>query len=212
MSHTTIDLDAAATHFAAADPVMAKLLNEALTAPEPIAIPQPKPSSEYFSSLVASIISQQISTKAADAVRGRVVEHVGGRITPESIAAADFDALKACGLSGQKTTYIKQNAEVWPTLNTHQFSVMTDDEIISELTSLYGIGRWTAEMFLMFSMARPNVFSYGDLGLMHGLYLSYHYKPHYVHKIRTTVDTWSPHKTTASLALWFVKDNGPVLL
>lgn len=212
MSEPRIDLTAAMAHFTAHDTVMATLLEDALTAPEPIAIPQPKPTSEYFSSIVASIISQQISTKAADAVRGRVVEHVGGRITPESIAAADFDELRACGLSGQKTRYIKHNAEVWPTLHTDQFATMTDDEIITELTSLYGIGRWTAEMFLMFSMARPDVFSYGDLGLMQGLYLSYHYKPHYVRKIRTTVDNWSPHRTTASLALWFVKDNGPVLL
>ena len=212
MQDTSIDLDAAVAHFRETDPVMAQLLHGALTAPDPIAVPQPKPAHEYFASIVASIISQQISTKAADAVRSRVVDHLGGTITPAAVAAADFNELKACGLSQQKTTYIKHNATVWPTLPTNEFSTMSDEAIITELTSLYGIGRWTAEMFLIFSLARPNVFSYGDLGLMQGLYRAYNYHPHYVRKIRHTVDGWAPHKTTASLALWFVKDNGPVLL
>lgn len=212
MSMDTISLQNAREHFEKNDPVMAKLLNDALTAPDPIAVPKPKPVEEYFSSVVASIISQQISVKAADSVRERVVKHLGGVITPESVLATDFEELKACGLSNQKTKYIKHNAEVWPTLQTQSFSSMTDEEVLQDLTSLYGIGQWTAEMFLIFSLARPNIFSYGDLGLMQGLYLSYDYKPHYVRKIKKTVDSWSPHKTAASLALWFVKDNGPVLL
>lgn len=211
MSRNAIDLTAAAEHFKIHDPVMAALLMRALTATEPIAIPKPKQESEYFSSIVSSIISQQISTKAADAVRGRVIEHLGGTISPKTVEKTDFEELKACGLSNQKTKYIKHNATVWPELHTHQFPTMTDEEIITELTTLYGIGRWTAEMFLMFSLARPNVFSYGDLGLMQGLYLAYNYKPHYVRKIAATIDGWSPHKTAASLALWHVKDNRPVL-
>jgi DNA-3-methyladenine glycosylase II len=212
MSEKTIDLKAAARHFADTDPVMSQLLRDALNAPEPILIPTQKPVAQYFSSIVASIISQQISTKAADAVRGRVITHLGGTITPQAIMDADFDELKNCGLSNQKTKYIKYNAEVWPEMGVDAFRSMPDAAIIAELTKLYGIGRWTAEMFLIFSLARANVFSYGDLGLMQGLYQSYDYKPHYVRKIQTTVDTWSPHKTAASLALWFVKDNGPVLL
>lgn len=212
MKETGIDLQAAAQHFKEADPLMAQLLNDALSAPEPIAIPTPKAEHEYFASIVASIISQQISTKAADAVRGRVTTYLGGTITPAAVAQADFDELKACGLSAPKTKYIKHNAEIWPTLHTTAFATMTDEAITKELTGLYGIGQWTAEMFLIFSLARPNVFSYGDLGLMQGLYRAYAYKPHYVRKIKNTVDAWSPHKTAASLALWFVKDNGPVLL
>lgn len=212
MHETTIDLKAAASHFKKVDPLMAGLLTRALTAPEPIAIPTPKSEDAYFASIVASIISQQISTKAADAIRGRVIEQLGGRITPETVTEIDFETLKNCGLSNQKTKYIKHNADVWNEIHTHEFARMTDAEIIQELTKLYGIGKWTAEMFLMFSLARPNVFSYGDLGLMQGLYRAYNYKPHYVRKIEATVENWGPHKTTASLALWFVKDNGPVLL
>jgi DNA-3-methyladenine glycosylase II len=212
MNTNTIDLKAAARHFAATDPVMAQLLQDALTAPRPITLPQEKPVSEYFSTIVASIISQQISTKAADAVRGRVVAHLGGAITPETVMQADFDELKSCGLSNQKTKYLKYNAEVWSHVPSQEFAAMDNEAVITELTKLYGIGRWTAEMFLIFSLARADVFSYGDLGLMKGLYLSYQYKPHYVRKIKTTVANWSPHQTTASLALWFVLDNGPVLL
>ena len=212
MLANTIDIKAAARHFAATDPVMAQLLHDALTAPRPIMLPQQKPVSEYFSTIVTSIISQQISTKAADAVRGRVVAHLGGTVTPEAVMQADFDELKSCGLSNQKTKYLKYNAEVWPDIASHEFAAMDNEAVITELTKLYGIGRWTAEMFLIFSLARADVFSYGDLGLMKGLYLSYHYKPHYVRKIKTTVDNWSPHQTAASLALWSALDNGPVLL
>lgn len=207
-----IHIEQALTCFKEVDPIMHRLLNDALNASNPMALPTPKKPAQYFESIVSSIIGQQISIKAADAVRGRVVHKLGGTITPERVNVVDFEELKACGLSNQKTKYIKHNAFSWHEIPVGNFVHMTDEAIITELTKLYGIGRWTAEMFLMFSMARPNVFSYGDLGLMQGLYQSYNYKPHYVRKIRTTVDSWSPHKTAAALALWYVKDNGPVLL
>lgn len=207
----TIDTASAKKYFKDVDPRMAVLLDKALSAPAPIALPKAKDSSEYFGSIVTSIISQQISTKAADAVRGRVKEFLG-EFTPEAVKAADFDALKANGLSNQKTKYIKHNAEVWHEIPVGNFVHMTDEEIIQELTKLYGIGRWTAEMFLMFSMARPDVFSYGDFGLMKSLYHHYDFKPHYVRKIEATVENWSPHRTMASLTLWHTIDNGPVLL
>ncbi len=190
---------------------MAGLLEQALSAEHPVAIPRPRPEREYFASIVASIISQQISTRAADAVRARVLTFLG-EFTPDAVLAADFDCLKACGLSGQKTKYLRHNAKVWHTLPVGNFKKMSDEEVIQELTRLYGIGRWTAEMFLMFSLARPDVFSYGDLGLMKSLYRHYDYRPHYVRKIAATVERWSPHRTTASLALWHTIDNGPVLL
>lgn len=209
MSH--IDLAAAESHFTEYDPVMHRLLTRARTAPAPIAVPTPKQENEYFKSIVTSIISQQISTKAAEAVRARV-EAFLGEVTPERVQSSDKEALRACGLSGQKVRYIRHNAEIWGDVPINAFSSMSDEEVISELTKLYGIGRWTAEMFLMFSLARPNVFSYGDLGLMNSLYREYNYHPHYTKKIRDTVNSWSPHKTAASLALWHTTDNGPVIL
>lgn len=207
----TIDTAVALDCFKQNDAVMAGLLEQALAAEHPVAIPRRKPEHEYFGSIVTSIISQQISTRAADAVRGRVLTFLG-EFTPAAVVAADFDELKACGLSSQKTKYIKHNAAVWHTIPVGDFKKMADAEVIQELTRLYGIGRWTAEMFLMFSLARPDVFSYGDLGLMNSLCKNYAYKPHYVRKIAATVENWSPHRTTAALALWHTIDNGPVLL
>ncbi len=207
----TIDTEEAKKYFTINDPVMATLLERALTAEFPIAIPKKKPTSKYFGSIVTSIISQQISVKAADAIRGRV-EALLVDINPETVTKVDFWDLKNCGLSEKKTQYIKQNAELWHEIPVGNFVHMTNEEIITELTKLYGIGRWTVEMFLMFSLARPDVFSYGDLGLMKSLYHHYNLKPHYVRKIPATVENWAPHRTVASLALWHTIDNAPVLL
>ena len=205
-----IDTAAALAHFKSNDVVMAKLLEAALKGTAPLFIPTPKKSDEYFGSIVSSIVSQQISVHAARAIKGRVQEALG-ELTPEAVIAIRFETLKACGLSEKKTSYMKHNAEIWHTIPTKNFVHMTDEEIISELTKLYGIGRWTAEMFLMFSLARPDVFSYGDLGLMQSLYKKYQYKPHYNRKIANTVDSWSPHRTIASLTLWHTKDNLPTI-
>lgn len=207
----SIDTTVAHEYFKTHDRIMALVLEHALTAQFPIAIPQKKPVDAYFGSIVTSIISQQISTKAADAIRSRVVTLLG-TITPETVTTIDFDTLKQCGLSAKKTEYIKHNASIWHTLPITELDEMPDEAVIKELTKLYGIGRWTVEMFLMFSLARPDVFSYGDLGLMKSLYRHYHFKPHYTRKIQATVDSWSPHRTVASLALWHTIDNGPVLL
>lgn len=209
---THIDTTAALTHFTQADPHMATLLQGAIAETEPVVIPQAKRTSEYFASIVSSIISQQISIHAAAAVLQRVRALVGS-LTPTSVLRHSPDDLRACGLSGQKVKYILHNATMWDTVPINNFSAMTDEEVITELCKLYGIGRWTAEMFLMFSLTRPDVFSYGDLGLMNGLFAQYpHLKKHHVRKIKARVDSWAPHRTTAALVLWYYKDNGPVLL
>lgn len=208
----TIDTTAALDHFKEVDPLMARLLSDALSASSPIAVPSPKPESEYFRSIVSAIVGQQISTKAADAVRGRVFKAMDDVVTPEAALTVSLKELRACGLSERKATYLHHNAAAWGTLPTDKFPEMDNEAIIAELTKLYGVGRWTVEMFLMFSLARADVFSYGDLGLMQGLYESYSYYPHWRKKVRDTVQAWSPHRTSAALTLWFVKDNGPVLL
>lgn len=207
----SIDTRAALKHFKATDPVMYAALKRALSKPGAIIIPEEKDPSEYFARIVKSIVSQQISVKAAASVHGKVLALLG-EVNPKTVMTVSENELKACGLSGQKTKYIRRNAEIWHEIPVGNFVHMSDEEVITELTKLYGIGRWTAEMFLMFSLARPDVFSYGDLGLMQGLYEVYNYKPHYRRKISTTVDNWSPHRTLASLALWRVKDGEPVIL
>lgn len=207
----SFDTTAAQEHFKATDPIMHKLFQNGFSSHTSIILPTPKPAERYFESIVSSIISQQISTKAADAVKARVVSFLGD-ITPKQVQLADFEALKACGLSGQKTKYIKHNAEVWHEIPSGNFVHMDNEAVIVELTKLYGIGRWTAEMFLMFSLARPDVFSYGDLGLMQSLFENYGYYPHWKRKIAATVENWSPHRTIASLCLWRHKDGAPVIL
>ncbi len=220
---SAFDTQAALKHFISVDPVLARLLTAGLSAPagQGIVLPTPKPHSAYFGSIVRSIVSQQISTKAADAVFGRIVVAVDGvresrrvatGITPTSILALPEETLKACGLSSQKTKYIRHNAEIWDTIDTTHFPNLPDEAVITELTKLYGIGRWTAEMFLMFTLCRPDVFSFGDLGLMQSIYQHYPHRPHHTRKIATLVESWSPHRTLASLALWWHKDGGPVVL
>ena len=149
---SVIDTRAALKHFKKADPGMARLLEMALKAKSPVIIPVYKQPKEYFTSITRSIVSQQISTKAAAAVYGRVQGRLG-KITPSNVLAISETDLRACGLSLQKTKYIRHNAGVWHEVPVRQFQNMGDEEVIEELTKLYGIGRWTAEMFLMFSLA-----------------------------------------------------------
>lgn len=201
----------ALAHFSTVDPTMAALLSASLSSPQAIILPTPKRTDEYFASIVRSVVSQQISVKAAASVFARLHAHLV-EITPEAVNRTSEAELRTCGLSGQKARYIKTNAEMWHAIPVESFKDMSDEEVITELTKLYGIGRWTAEMFLMFSLARPDVFSYGDLGLMQGLLVQYSYRPHWKRKIAATVEKWSPHRTLASLALWHRKDNGPLIL
>jgi DNA-3-methyladenine glycosylase II len=209
---TTNDIAAATRHFSTVDIRMAELLADALSATNPMAFPTSKTPDEYFASIVRSIVSQQISVKAAAAIQSRV-EATVGEITPERINATPDEMLRAAGLSGQKVKYLKHNALIWHELPSENFAQMDDAAIITELTKLYGIGRWTAEMFLIFSLNRPDVYSYGDLGLMNSLFKHYpNIKKHHVRKIRTTVESWGPHRSIASLTLWYHLDNEPVLL
>lgn len=200
---TTLDTKVALKHFKKHDPVMAELLKSSMKGANSLTLPTPKKPTQYFGSIVSSIVSQQISTHAARAINGRVKIALR-TITPKNVIEIPFDTLKACGLSAKKTEYIKRNAELWHEIPVRNFVHMADEDIIKELTKLYGIGRWTAEMFLMFSMARPDVFSYGDLGLMQSF--ADHYKPHHVRNMEAVVNIWSPYRTIASLVLWYRKD------
>lgn len=209
MLSNPINTSDALKHFKQNDPLMYHLLSASLSSTNPIKLPKPLKPSLYFNSITKSIVSQQISVKAARSIYSRV-ETTLEKVSPESVIKIDFEKLKACGLSSQKTNYLKRIAEVWSEIPVGKFGQLDNEEIIAELTKLPGIGRWTAEMFLMFSMARPDVFSFGDFGLMQSLYRNYNYKPHFSRKIHTTVESWSPHRTLASLALWHQKDNPPV--
>ncbi len=170
-----------------------------------LTLPTPTDSSEYFTSIVRSITSQQISTAAARSIFARVKTTLG-EITPESVLTAPHESLRAAGLSPQKISYITYNAEHWHTLPITNFATLDNEAVIAHLTSLHGIGRWTAEMFLIFTLARVDVFSRGDLGLMQSLYHYYHFYPHYTKKIDATIESWHPYSSIAALTLWAARD------
>src|SRR6185436_20972436 len=129
---------------------------------------------EPFMTLARAICGQQISVKAAQSVWNRVVACCGA-ISPEHVLARKRPQLRACGLSDRKTEYIADLAQhfVDGKIHEHRWPEMDDEAIIAELTDVRGIGRWTAEMFLMFNLLRPDVFPLGDLGLQKGIRVSY---------------------------------------
>jgi|AntRauTorckE6833_2_1112554.scaffolds.fasta_scaffold04435_4 DNA-3-methyladenine glycosylase II len=194
-------------YFKTNDQKMHYLLSSALNSSMPLTTPDPHPPKQYFQSIVDAIVGQQISVSAANAIRGRVHALLDQSVTPEHTLQVSPSDLRACGLSNRKVEYLQSNARIWHTLPIDDFTSLTDEEIITALISLRGVGRWTAEMFLLFSIARPDIFSYGDLGLMQGLRQLYGYHPHYTRKIRHTVENWSPHRSLASLALWHQRDS-----
>lgn len=206
MTHT-FDAKETLKHFKKADPKMADLFVKSLKHANAIEMPKAHSKGKYFHNIVASIVSQQISVKAADAVWKKFVKGVG-KVTPENLKNRSIEELRSYGVSRQKANYIIKSAEIWETLPVSKFAKMENEEVITELTKLYGIGRWTAEMFLMFTLARPDVFSMGDWGLLTSIQRNYKLDPKkHVKKIEKLTLLWSPHRTLASLTLWHHKDN-----
>ena len=128
-----------------------------------------------FYTLVRSVVGQQISVKAADSIWARFVLLVP-KVTPKHVLVQSMDSLRSVGLSARKAEYIHAIAEFFVQKRVGQayWEQRTDNEIIEELSSIRGIGRWTAEMFLMFTLLRPNVFPVDDIGLLRGLEKNYH--------------------------------------
>ena len=150
------------------DGVMAQLI---LSYPNSVMSSRGQP----FYTLVRSVVGQQISVKAADSIWARFVLLVP-KVTPKNVLAQSIEHLRSVGLSARKAEYIHAVAEFFVQKRVGQayWEQRTDDEIIEELSSIRGIGRWTAEMFLMFTLLRPNVFPVDDIGLLRGLEKNYH--------------------------------------
>jgi len=192
---------AAVAHLAAADPIMKRLI-------ERIGPPQIARRRERFSALVRAIIFQQLAGRAAQTIFDRFVAATGvrGRFpTPAQVLAASDETLRAAGLSRGKMTYVRDLARHVRDglLNFHRFSRMTDDEIIADLTRVRGIGRWTAEMFLMFNLQRPDVLPVDDLGLRNAATKEYGLpQPVTAKLLREMGERWRPYRTAASWYLW----------
>jgi DNA-3-methyladenine glycosylase II len=161
----------------------------------------------YFEALVEAIVSQQLSIKAADTIFARFIALASGRTfpTPREIVKMPTARMRKCGLSKMKVGFIKDLARKMldGSLNFKTIDTLSDEEVIKHLTSVKGIGRWTAEMFLIFSLRRDDVFSYGDLGLRNAMQKIYKMKrpptPHQAEKITAR---WKPYRSLGSRYLW----------
>jgi len=167
---------------------------------------------EPFSALLNAIVSQQLSTKAARTIYLRLVALFDGAPTPQALARLGDDQLRGVGLSGQKLRYMRDlGTRVQDgSLPLHALDAMSDDEVIVVLTQVKGIGRWTAEMFLMFRLHRPDVLPVGDLGIVKAVQKAYRLRkaptPDRLHKIG---EVWRPYRSVACWYLWRSLNNTP---
>lgn len=165
-----------------------------------------------FQTLSRAIVGQQISVKAADSIWGRLRKEVLP-VTPERIAAASSDVLRACGLSNAKVKYLhslashflanRKQIRKWPR--------MDDEVIIQELTTIKGVGRWTAEMFLIFGLGRPDIFPIDERGLVKGIYRHYNGGQQLTKaEVAAIGDKWRPYRSLGTWYMWRVLDPLPV--
>ena len=164
---------------------------------------------DLFYALVQSIVSQQLAVKAADAIFKRV-ETLLGEISAENLKAAEFDSLRACGLSGRKIEYLRgiADAVLSGEIDFKRLSERSDDEVVAELVKLKGVGVWTAEMLLIFALGRKDVLSFKDLGIRRGIMLLNRLDDLSETEFETYRTRYSPYGTLASLYLWRIKDGG----
>ncbi|OLE19810.1 MAG: hypothetical protein AUG50_02675 [Betaproteobacteria bacterium 13_1_20CM_3_63_8] len=164
---------------------------------------------EAFLTLARAIVGQQISVKAAQSVWDKVLVACP-EVTPESIVALNRTELRLCGLSDRKTEYIADLAQhfVDGAIHVQHWPEMSDEDIIAELIQVRGIGRWTAEMFLIFNLLRPDVFPLDDLGLQKAIRLSYFKRS--LRSMARLGESWRPWRSVATWYLWRSLDPLPV--
>lgn len=163
----------------------------------------------YFEDLVSAITNQQLSGKAASTIFGRVKDLCKGSFSPESILKLTETKLRGAGLSFAKIKYVKdlatrtKNGE----LQIHKLDKLPDGEVIRELVAVKGIGQWTAEMFLMFGLARPDIFPVDDLGIKKGFEKVTGKKWDKIKSAEFAEKNWAPYRTLASWYLWRSLEN-----
>ena len=193
---------------AASDPTMAALIER--VGKIDIATRQKRRSEERppdaYGALLRAIVGQQLSTKAARTIYLRVIDLFGGSTpSPEQLLEAPEEDLRAAGLSGRKTEYIRDLAShvLSGELELDRLDTLSDEEAIAEIVAVRGLGQWTAEMFLLFHLERPDVLSGGDLGIRKAIQIEYGLEkmppPTQVLEIG---EPWRPHRSLASLYLW----------
>jgi DNA-3-methyladenine glycosylase II len=200
---TPSELAAAETTIAAIDPQLGILI----ATQRPLA---PRQRTGYFESLCRSIIGQQVSVAAASAIFGRFA--AATELAPNRVEAIDEAGAKAIGLSRQKLSYLRDLAAHFvrqPDIFAH-LEHGSDDAVIAELTAVKGIGVWTAQMFLMFTLGRPDVFAPDDVGLQQGMKQLYGWGALPPKKeLALFAERWRPYRTVASFHLWESLKNTP---
>lgn len=169
-----------------------------------------EPRDNYFASLASSITGQQISVKAAASILGRLKEVTS--LDPAKVAALDEVQIKTIGLSRQKASYLKDLAEhfVRDSAVFNHLDSLSDEEVILELTKVKGIGVWTAQMFLMFTLVRMDVFAPDDAGLQQAIKRLYKLDTSPKRsELITFAERWQPYRSVASWHLWAALDNEP---
>jgi DNA-3-methyladenine glycosylase II len=195
----------------AADPVMARLIDEhGASVRRDLRRERP---GDAYGALLRSIVGQQLSTKAARSIYGRLTERFGGHApTPRQLLAADPEEIRAAGLSRPKVAYLRDLAQHVEdgSLELERLPELPDEEVSAQLTAIKGLGQWTADMFLMFHLGRPDVLPVGDLGIRRAVKTQYRMrKLPDPKRLERVARPWRPHRTLACLYLWSSLDNVP---
>lgn len=196
------ELRRAARHVAAADPRMAEVI--ALVGPCTLEQRRGR-----YGALVRAIVGQQVSTAAARSIHARLVAACGGAVSPRAVSRLSTAELRAVGLSARKAGYVADlTARVaGGALRLDRLHAEDDETVIAELCQVHGIGRWTAEMFLMFVLLRPDVLPVGDLGIRNGFRKVYGMKsPPTPERMQRLAEPWRPWRSVASWYLWRALD------
>lgn len=166
---------------------------------------------DHFAMLVRAIVFQQLSTKAATTIHTRLMGYMpAGRPTPSSLALVTDEELRTAGISRQKVTYLRDLCDKVRTdaVPLENIDALSDEEVINALTRIKGIGRWTAEMFLIFRLQRPDVLPVGDLGIMNAIQKAYGLrKKPTPDRMRKIGEAWRPYRSIATWYLWRSLDN-----
>lgn len=204
-------LDEADEHLRSVDHVMRGLIDE--RGPIDPEIDRRASRPDPYEAIARAIVGQQLSTKAARSIWERLVEILGGTFPqPSVLLAADAETIRGAGLSRSKVNFLRDLAERVDDgrLDLGRLAELPDEDVIATLTEIKGIGPWTAEMFLIFHLGRPDVVSTGDLGIRRAVQIAYGLEglpgPTDLERI---AEPWRPHRTLACLYLWRSLDNAP---
>ncbi len=178
-----------------------------------ITLPIVETHNDIYADLLGSIISQQLSVKAAATIESRFLDLFPERIpSPQQVTVLSTEILRGVGLSGQKANYIRNIAAYWIENQAHNKDWMTmlDDEIISELTQIKGVGKWTVQMILMFRLNRLDVFPIDDLGIRQGMVKLYGVEEtgkELIKRLHEIAEPWRPYRSVACRHIWKWKDS-----